>query len=233
MTKTLYRSVFEAVIYRIICGDYVPGSMLPSEFDLADEFNVSQGTVRKALTELEQKGVIERRQGKGSFVTLRTPENSLFHFFRLRDANGKQVVPELADEAVIRREATPDEHACLFGEPKDVFQISRRRIFNSHLLSYEISVVPAPLFPGLTERTPLPNTLYVLFQQAYSCAIISAEDRLSACLVGPELAVTLNVPEETPAILSQRRAFDLSERLVELRRSIYLTDNVYYSVIMD
>ena len=82
MSEPLYMKVFNTVVQRIVDGSYVPGSMLPSEFDLAGELEVSQGTARKALIELEQKGIVQRRQGKGTFVTLRTPENSLFHFWQ-------------------------------------------------------------------------------------------------------------------------------------------------------
>ena len=47
------------------------------------ELGVSQGTARKALEELERRGIIKRRQGVGSFVAVRTPENALFQFFQI------------------------------------------------------------------------------------------------------------------------------------------------------
>ncbi|MBO6507751.1 MAG: GntR family transcriptional regulator, partial [Roseibium sp.] len=125
--QKLYRKVFDTVIERIVSGEYGPGSMLPSEFDLGGELGVSQGTARKALMELERKKVIERRQGKGSFVTQRTPESSLFHFFRLRDSEGQQVVPELSGETVRRRKSNANERRQLFGSPAHVFEIERTR----------------------------------------------------------------------------------------------------------
>ena len=233
MQKKLYQSVFDGIVQRIVGGDYAPGIMLPSEFEIADAFGVSQGTARKALIELEKKGIVERRQGKGTFVTLRTPENSLFHFFRLRDAHGNQVAPDLMDEKIRVRKATTHEHERLFGQPEEVFEISRVRSFEQKPLCHELSVVSVSLFPGLIERAPLPNTLYVLFQQAYGCAIISARDKLRAKPAGAVLGAALGVDPEVSVIAGSRESLDLLERVIELRDSVYLTENVHYSVVMD
>jgi GntR family transcriptional regulator len=230
--KKLYKTVCDGIIEKIVAGEYAPGAMLPSEFELADQFEVSQGTARKALIELEQKKIVERRQGKGTFVTLRTPENSLFHFFRLRDEQSEQVVPELIDEKVVRRSASQKEQAQLHGSPIEVFEIMRVRAFNSTPLCVETSVVPCALFPGLIDRAPLPNTLYVLFQQAYGCAIIHAEENLSAGKAG-YLASSLSIDEDVPVLIAHRRAFDLLDRVVEIRHGVYRTDNAQYNVHLD
>jgi GntR family transcriptional regulator len=64
----LYRSVHQALRERIISHAYPPGAILPSERKLIDEFGVSLITVRRAMDELVLDGLIERRQGVGSFV---------------------------------------------------------------------------------------------------------------------------------------------------------------------
>lgn len=229
MTEPLYRKVYNTIVQRIADSVYVPGSMLPSEFDIAAELSVSQGTARKALVELEQKGIVQRRQGKGTFVTLRTPENYLFHFFSLRNSDGTQVVPELKTETVVARSARRAEKEALFGNPDKVFEITRVRTANGISLCHEKSIVPADLFPGLKDRSPLPNALYVLFQQAYSCIIISAEENLAAELLADPIATELKRPAGTPVIVARRRAIDLRDRVVELRTSTLLTEaNSYF-----
>ena len=232
MAEPLYRVVTNTVIERIADGGYPPGSMLPSEIDLGTELGVSQGTARKALIELEQKGIIERRQGRGTFVALRTPESSLFHFFRLRDSNGDQIVPELAQESIRRRPATEEECNTLFGSPADVFEIVRVRSRRGVPLCHEHCVVSTSLFPGLQDRNPLPNTLYVLFQQAYSVIVISAEENLKAGLLDKDAAEALQVAPGTPAITARRKTYDLLDRIVELRTTRYLTDENSYSVLL-
>lgn len=232
MSQPLYQTVYDAILERIATGVYGPGAMLPNEFDLADDLNVSQGTARKALMMLEQEGIVQRRQGRGTFVTLRTPENALFHFFRMRDSEGQQVVPVLEHEAVTRRAATQQEQAKLHGNPAEVFEIARRRSFRNAPMSLEWCVVPVDLFPGLAERAPLQNTLYVLFQQAYSCVVMTAEEHLTARPLGPQNAALLGLSEALPVMEAYREARDLLGRVVELRRCVYLTDQMYYSVEM-
>ncbi|MEM7023115.1 MAG: FadR/GntR family transcriptional regulator [Pseudomonadota bacterium] len=65
----LTRSIYEQLSERIRAGIYATGSRLPSELELAGEFEVSRPIVRGALARLRDEGVIVSRQGSGSFVT--------------------------------------------------------------------------------------------------------------------------------------------------------------------
>lgn len=64
----LYGQVRERIVAAIEQGEWEAGEALPSEFELADRFRVSQGTVRKGLDSLVADGVLTRRQGVGTFV---------------------------------------------------------------------------------------------------------------------------------------------------------------------
>ncbi|MFC4158498.1 GntR family transcriptional regulator [Chitinimonas lacunae] len=66
--QPLYVQVRDQIVTSIEAGEWHAGDMLPSEFELADRFRVSQGTVRKGLDLLEAEGVLRRRQGLGTFV---------------------------------------------------------------------------------------------------------------------------------------------------------------------
>jgi DNA-binding GntR family transcriptional regulator len=67
-TPPKYAQVIAAVQRRIESGEYPPGSLLPSEHQLSDEFGIARPTVVRALRVLRQEGWIETQQGKGSFV---------------------------------------------------------------------------------------------------------------------------------------------------------------------
>lgn len=64
----LYMGVVTEITSRIHGREYRPGEKLPSEPDLAEQFNVSRSTIREALGNLEVQGLIARRHGIGSFV---------------------------------------------------------------------------------------------------------------------------------------------------------------------
>jgi GntR family transcriptional regulator, arabinose operon transcriptional repressor len=67
--KPKYQQVFEAVQEAILSGRYEPGQKLPSEAHLIDEFATSRITVIRALRELQQRGLVQRRAGSGTYVT--------------------------------------------------------------------------------------------------------------------------------------------------------------------
>lgn len=230
MAEPLYKAVIGTVVDRIISGELLPGEMLPSEHDLGAELGVSQGTARKALEELERRGIVKRRQGVGSFVAVRTPENALFQFFRLRHPDGTQAVPDLAEESVTTRKAAALEAGKLFGAPDKVHEVIRVRTIDDARLIYERSVVPAALFPGLAQRAPLPNALYALYQQAFRIAIVRAEESIRAVSGDAETASALGIALGAPVMRVERKAFDIADRCVELRSSFYVTDHHAYGI---
>lgn len=229
----LYQRVHDAVMARIVSGDLTPGAMLPSEFDLAAQYSVSQGTARKALNKLEQSGLVERHQGKGTFVATTTPETSLFHFFRLRHQDESQAIPQPFSETIRRRAANAKEAQVLGLEARGaVFEIARVRCIKKTKVCYETSVLNADLFPGLKERSPLPNALYPLYQRSYGVTIVRADEQLRAIEATSSIANMLAVSEGTPVLEVERRAFDIVGRVVELRFSFYLTSQLHYSVFL-
>ncbi len=233
MAAPLYQVVIETVVDRIATGVWPPGALLPSETQLGAELGVSQGTARKALMTLEARGLVQRRQGRGTFVTLRTPDSALFHFFRLRRPDGSQARPQLIREAVRRRRARRAERETLHGAPATVFEIDRVRALDGRPSVVETSVVPAELFPGLDAHAPLPNTLYVHYQQEYRIIIVRAEEALRAVAAEPGPAATLGRDPDTPLLAVDRRAIDVQGRVVEWRRSLCATDAMAYHIALD
>jgi DNA-binding LacI/PurR family transcriptional regulator len=67
-----YRIIYERIRAAIVAGDYRPGSRLPSEADLATQFDTSRITIARAFQELHMQGFVERRVGAGTYV--RSPE---------------------------------------------------------------------------------------------------------------------------------------------------------------
>ncbi|MGL6072478.1 GntR family transcriptional regulator [Craterilacuibacter sp.] len=66
--EPLYRQAKARLLQRVCAGEWGASDLLPSEWDLAAELGVSQGTARKALAELVADGVLLRQQGKGTFI---------------------------------------------------------------------------------------------------------------------------------------------------------------------
>ncbi len=79
----LYRQIKDLIVQGLQRGEWKPGEMIPSEIDLAARFQVSQGTVRKAVDELSTENLLVRRQGKGTFVATHHEPRAQFRFLRV------------------------------------------------------------------------------------------------------------------------------------------------------
>lgn len=228
----LYQVVIDTIVARIASGVLPPGAMLPSEVQLGVELGVSQGTARKALIDLEARGLVQREQGRGTFVTIQTPDRALFNFFRLRGRDGTRPAPVLEHQEISSRAARSDDTGVLHDQPERVFEIRRLRSLPGNDRLFEISVVPQSLFPGLLDRAPLPNTLYVFYQQAYSCIIVRAEERLAAINADEETAEKLGIAPGTAILRVDRVAYDALDRAVERRISFIHAKTHSYEVTL-
>lgn len=63
-----HQQIYDMLCHDILKGVYKPGQNLPTEKELAEHFKASRPTIAKAMRELQHKGLIVRRQGKGTFV---------------------------------------------------------------------------------------------------------------------------------------------------------------------
>ena len=86
----LYQQIKTLILRSLQASEWKPGDMIPSEFDLAARFKVSQGTVRKAVDELAADNLLVRRQGKGTFVATHAEEQIQYRFLKLVSEDGRR-----------------------------------------------------------------------------------------------------------------------------------------------
>jgi GntR family transcriptional regulator len=91
--RPLYEQVIDTVTKALIAGEWGPGEMIPSEFELARRYGVSQGTVRKAIDEMASRHLLIRRQGKGTFVATHQEANWQYRFLRMLPDVGEKNYP--------------------------------------------------------------------------------------------------------------------------------------------
>lgn len=224
----LYAQVRAGVIQRIASGVWKPGALLPSENRLAEEFGVSQGTVRKALDALAAEKLVLRQQGKGTFVAAHTPERELFHFFLIVGDDGSHQLPTGRVLSCIRRRASQEEAQKLNLAPgAKVVHIQRVRDLAGRPAIVEKVVVPVRLFPDLGQSA-LPNTLYRLYEEAYGVIIAQAVERLKAVAARKSDAALLGVPVGAPLLEIERIALTLDRTPVEWRVSRCDTRHHHY-----
>ena len=105
----LYMEVKRRLTGSIAAGEWRPGEALPSETRLAQRFNVSIGTLRKAIDELVAERIVVRHQGRGTFVATHSANRLLFHFFHVVPRGGEKQYPDTTTLAFRRGRAAAAE----------------------------------------------------------------------------------------------------------------------------
>jgi GntR family transcriptional regulator len=208
-----------------------PGEVIPSEVELARRFQVSQGTVRKAIDELAAENLLVRRQGRGTYVASHQEPKAQFRFLRLRANEGSTGSPRsrIVD---CRKVRAPAEVARALGmKGADSCLLVRRVLdFGSHPAVLDELWLASNLFRGLTaERIEQFNgPLYGLFESDFGIRMIRAEERLSAQKVGKGEAILLELEPEAPVLVVDRTSYTYHDVPVEFRRGFYRTEHFHY-----
>jgi len=227
----LYRQIKDFLIRSLEEGEWGPGDAIPSEGELALRFNVSQGTVRKAIDEMAAENMLVRRQGKGTFVATHSDPRSFYRFLRLVPDDGR-VVQGVSDPISCETVAASGEVAAALGLTPGVPVVCVRRIlrFGGESVVFDRIYLLAELFAGLTleglrggERS-----LYSLFESDYGVRMINAEEHLRAVAADKESAGLLGVMVGEPLLRVERTAYTYGNKPVEWRLGLYCTKHHYY-----
>ncbi len=230
IAQPLHRQLRDLIIARIESGEWSPGTYLPPETRLAEEYGVAVGTLRKALLDLASEGVVQRRQGKGTVVASHDSDAVLFRFFNLRRADGTTMRPE---SRVLGRERlranAEDARALGLAANADVIRIIRVREGDGEPILYEHILLDAERFASL-ETTPeiLPNTLYQLYQSEFGATVHRAQEHLRAVAAEAGCARELGTTPGAPLLEIRRLALDYTGGPIELRQSWVKTSALVY-----
>jgi GntR family transcriptional regulator len=228
-SRPLYTQVRDQLLARISSGEWKPGQLIPTEFAIAAEYGVSQGTARKAISDLAAEQILMRRQGRGTFVVEHTPAQVSFRFFNFFDDNGERIVLGSRRASCTRGKATRAECDALH-LPRDasVLRIYRVRTRGHAPIITEDITLPERLFRGL-RRQQISNALYDQFQKDFGILVVRTQDRLSVAAADARCARELGIPERTPLLEIDRITFAPDDVRVEWRVSLCHLHGAHYS----
>ncbi|MEJ5060572.1 MULTISPECIES: GntR family transcriptional regulator [unclassified Pseudomonas] len=229
----LYQRLRDQLAEQIAKNRWRPGEAIPTEAALSAEYELSTGTVRKAIDALVSEGILERQQGRGTFIRRPQFQSSLFRFFRFQSASGERQVPEsriLSIEPV----AAPSAVAQALGLPVDapVIRIVRLRLLEVQPVLAEEIWLPRSRFQPLLEtdlslKGPL---LYPIYEDLCGQVVAYAEETLTAESVNDVHARLLQVPINSPVVVIERLARNYAGTPLEWRRSRGHAEHFRYSV---
>ncbi len=230
----LYKHVKNRLVASLREGHWKPGEMLPSESSLAELYDVGISTIRAAVGELAQAGLMVRRQGKGTFVAVHGDERSVYRFFNVVRDGGIKEFP-VSELISLSKGAAEDEVADLLELPRsrERLQVFRMRnvlrIEGTPVVISDITV-PACLFKGLTAKMIREHgrTLYAVFQQRFGVTIIRIKEELKAIPADPVARKFFELKAREPILGLRRIAYTFGGVPVEVRQSRIDTRSSHY-----
>lgn len=205
-------------------GRLEKGFQLPPERELAEMGNISRVTVRKAVRELVDAGLVEQRRGAGSFVlgaTTKTEQSlsTLISFTENMRARGRTSSSEILDRGLFI--PSPDEMMVLGLSPNQkVARITRLRFADGIPMAYEVSSLPSDVLP---QPEKVATSLYEVLRESNRTPT-RAIQRVSAVNIPGDKAQLLGVPENTAILQISRTAFLISGRPIEYTQGLYRPD---------
>jgi GntR family transcriptional regulator len=217
----LYQQLQRALRQAIENGAIAPEDALPPERDLAEMLGVSRITVRKAIDELAEEGLLVRKQGSGTFVSNRVEKNfakltSFSEDMRARGREPRSVWLTKAEGTV-----TPEESLTLRSSPgTPVLRFHRIRYADDAPMAIEYATVLADCLPSVEA---VQSSLYEALEQT-GHRPVRALQRLRAVLFTAEQAKLLKAQERDAGLLVARVGYLKDGRAVEFSQSYYRGD---------
>lgn len=230
----LYKRVKTLLVEGLARGDWQPNGAIPSESRLAEQHNVSIGTIRKAIDELVAEKILVRQQGRGTFVAAHGEDRFLYHFFHIVGADRVKHFPvaKLLSFKKIRADALVAERLGLTRSDR-VIQIRNALWLEGEAIEIDTIYLSSTLFHDLSRDifVARPSTIYQLYQVRYGQNVIRTTERLRATAAQAEEAEILDIPAGAPMLEIERVAYTYSDSPVEFRVSrvntaqhVYLND---------
>ncbi|HKU90223.1 MAG TPA: GntR family transcriptional regulator [Steroidobacteraceae bacterium] len=216
--QPLYQQLQRALRGAIENGAIGPDDALPPERDLAEMLGVSRITVRKAIDELVDEGLLIRKQGSGTFVSNRVEKNfaKLTSFSEDMRARGREPRSVWMNRAA--GTVTPEESLTLRSSPgTPVLRFHRIRYADDAPMAIEYATVIASC---LTSLDDVENSLYEALERTGNRPV-RALQRLRAVLLTADQAKLLKAQEGEAGLLVARVGYLKDGRAVEYSQSYY------------
>lgn len=213
---------------RTMATQHAAGEALPSEHDLCEQLAVSRPTLRAAVDQLIDEGVLERRPGRGTFTAPRkiaqplAPSAGVRNSFRVPVIEGTWESRTLHFE---RRSAGARLGRALHISPREqIVFVERLRLVDGSPLVLEHIHVPDRFVEGITGPDFEAGSFYQLLHSRFGITMCRAAQSIEATVIDEREAVLLQVPPHSPAMLFEVTTRDTLDRTIEFTRSIYRGD---------
>lgn len=236
MARTpVWRSIAATLETEIAQSRYRPGDKLPTEAELAARFGVNRHTIRRALGDMADRGILRARRGSGVFVETQPTDYPIGR--RVRFHKNIRATGRLPDKQVLRletRTADAEECAALGLDPgAQVLVYEGLSLSQDTPIAHFESVFPAARFPGLAETFATFSSVTEALRRNGVDDFVRIETRINAERASATQALHLRLREGEPILRTVGINTDLAGRPVERGTTWFAGDRVTLTVASD
>jgi GntR family transcriptional regulator len=235
--RPLYLQAEDALRDLLQSGAYPPGVRLPTEPDLAQQLGISRSTLREAMRSFEEKGLISRRQGVGTFVN--PPVNALPIDSGLETLESvdtlvrRRGVNVFTAELEISSETASAEMADLLqvSVGSELTRVTRTKVSSNRPLAFMSDWLPANAVSTHDIRSGFAGSVLDYLLAREDLDITHAAANVIPMTADKVLADRLNVPEGTSLLLLEETAYDRVGKVVGFSRNYFVPEFFKFHVV--
>ena len=215
-------------------GSLLPGDRLPSENALSEKLQVSTITIKRALDDLRRQGLIQRIQGRGSFVVGQTKITldleRMFSLTTITQEHGMRPVRYTLEKSEMPAPPGAAKHLNLPAGER-VAKLVRVRLMDKTPVAVDTSYLPARYFPDLLSVYNDRLSLYEVMRDRYKQEPVRARDILSPALINPYEFKALEIPVGTLGIMIERIGYGAEDIPLEFTKMVFRGDLCNFSIV--
>ncbi|WP_020402753.1 GntR family transcriptional regulator [Gracilimonas tropica] len=213
-------------------GYYESGEKLPSEKRLCDYFKVSRVTVRHALQNLENDGLIYRKQGVGAFVSDQTYKSNLVHLTDFSEDMRLAGLKSSSRLISLQKVDPIKEVNEILGIRPDMklIRVDRVRLGSGTPVAFDITWLPPGYGQLLFDENLTTQTIYDIIEEKYEIPILAGSYRLTAINADEYLAGHLQMEKGDALLEIDRCSRTTGDKKVYFQKRYYNPDHVSYVI---
>lgn len=228
-----YIQLIDILKEKVQVGAWSPGDQIPGEQELCELYGVSRTVVRQALRELELDGVVSRRKGKGTFISLPKISEGLVQkltgFYQDMAERGMKTTTKVLHRNVVA--AGEKVARWLSIAPGDtVVDLLRLRSINEEPIQVTTSYIPLEICPALATVDLTNRSLYEFMET--ECGVFIARGRryVEAVLANETEAALLGIERGAPLLMLDSVSFSETGQAVEYYHAVHRGDRSRFEV---
>ncbi|MEB3100964.1 GntR family transcriptional regulator [Ferviditalea candida] len=196
---------------------------IPSERELMDRFSVSRFTVREAVSALVQEGVLEKKHGRGTFITLKPVQEWLGQLSSYEETV-KSMGMKPSSRSIFHGQTSSPENVSQILDLDKFYLIKRLRFADDKPVAIKEHYYPLEIGLELAKSDLDTAVLYDLLELSLGLNLSEAEQIITSGIPSKEEAQYLDIPPSSSVLIREQLIFDPDGNPIEYSRSVFRTD---------